>query len=199
MQQHMAEQQLASDLAKVAKDRAISHEATALSLVVRAVVAAVLREKPSHPDVDDATHETLRRAFEGRSRLREGEPFRPWVVGIARHVALDVLRQRRRALREEPVDGPDSDAGTRTLASLVDPAPTPDDHAALRQRAERVDKALATLSDEQQAAMRMFHVEGIGYQVIAARLRVPLGTVATWLSRGRRAVADALGETEGVR
>jgi RNA polymerase sigma-70 factor (ECF subfamily) len=38
----------------------------------------------------------------------------------------------------------------------------------------------------------MFHVEGEGYQQIADRLGVPIGTVATWLSRGRRSLADAL-------
>jgi RNA polymerase sigma-70 factor (ECF subfamily) len=44
--------------------------------------------------------------------------------------------------------------------------------------------------------MLLFHVEGEGYQQIAERLGVPIGTVATWLSRGRRSLAEALGEVE---
>jgi len=43
--------------------------------------------------------------------------------------------------------------------------------------------------------MILFHVEGEGYQRIAERLRIPMGTVATWLARGRRVLADALAET----
>src|SRR5258708_38762759 len=74
----------------------LSEEAAQLQPVVRAVVAAVLREGPSHPDVEDCTGEALRRAIEGSERLRDGEPVRPWVVGIARHVALDLLRARKR-------------------------------------------------------------------------------------------------------
>src|SRR5260370_36848155 len=74
----------------------LSEEAAQLQPVVRAVVAAVLREGPSHPDVEDCTGEALRRALEGGARLRDGEPVRPWVVGIARHVALDLLRARKR-------------------------------------------------------------------------------------------------------
>src|SRR4051812_4998967 len=69
-------------------------ETAALRQVVVAVVACVLNERRDHPDVEDCTHEALSRALVGRSRLREGEPFRPWVIGIARHVALDALRGR---------------------------------------------------------------------------------------------------------
>ena len=40
----------------------------------------------------------------------------------------------------------------------------------------------------------MFHLEGLEYQEIAARLEVPLGTIATWVSRGRRAMATTLAD-----
>jgi RNA polymerase sigma-70 factor (ECF subfamily) len=40
----------------------------------------------------------------------------------------------------------------------------------------------------------MFHMEGLEYQEIAERLEVPLGTVATWVSRGRKAMATTLAE-----
>ena len=68
-----------------------------LRAIVRIVVARTLNVPPSHPDVDDCASETMRRAIEGRARLREGEPMRPWVIGIARHVALDAIRARKRA------------------------------------------------------------------------------------------------------
>ena len=42
----------------------------------------------------------------------------------------------------------------------------------------------------------MFHMEGLQYQEIAARLGVPLGTVATWVMRARKSVAAAVGVTE---
>jgi RNA polymerase sigma-70 factor (ECF subfamily) len=51
------------------------------------------------------------------------------------------------------------------------------------------------LSEQQREAMILFHVEGQDYKQIAQLLGVPMGTVATWLARGRRALADALGET----
>jgi RNA polymerase sigma-70 factor (ECF subfamily) len=42
----------------------------------------------------------------------------------------------------------------------------------------------------------MFHMEGLQYQEIAARLGVPLGTVATWVMRARKSVAASVGVQE---
>jgi RNA polymerase sigma-70 factor (ECF subfamily) len=169
-------------------------ETAALRPVVRAVVACVLGIDKDHPDVEDATHETLRRALEGRERLRDGQPLRPWVLGIARHVAIDARRRRR---RERALDGPSSadDEAESPVNRIADPGPTPDERADTTERARRVSAALAGLAAPQREAMLLFHVEGVAYQEISERLGVPIGTIATWLSRGRRSLADALAET----
>jgi RNA polymerase sigma factor (sigma-70 family) len=168
----------------------LSQEAAALRPVVRGVVACILGERGDHPDVEDCTHEALRRAIEGRARLREGEALRPWLLGIARHVAIDARRRRRRERIGEPAFAGDE---VETIVDrLIDPAPMPDERAASTERTRLVARALQGLSEPQREALLMFHVEGEDYQRIAARLGVPLGTVATWLSRGRRALAEAL-------
>ena len=43
-----------------------------------------------------------------------------------------------------------------------------------------------------KAALVKFHVEGKSYQVIAEEMNVPLGTVATWVTRGRKSVVERL-------
>jgi RNA polymerase sigma factor (sigma-70 family) len=168
-------------------------ETAALRPVVRAVVACVLGMDKDHPDVEDCTHETLRRALEGRERLRDGQPLRPWVLGIARHVAIDARRRRR---RERVIDTPSSedDDAESPVDRIADPGPAPDERADSTERARRVSAALAGLAAPQREAMLLFHVEGVAYQEISERLGVPIGTIATWLSRGRRSLADALAE-----
>ncbi|UQA62950.1 RNA polymerase sigma factor [Polyangium aurulentum] len=172
-------------------------ETASLRLVVTAVVACVLGERKDHPDVEDCTHEALSRAIEGKSRLREGEPWRPWVIGIARHVALDALRRRKKARREESIaPGPDQqeDAAPALVDALPDPSPGPEERTASAERAARLERALGQIPEDQRRALVMFHVEGLGYGDIAKRLGVPLGTVATWLSRGRKMLAESVGE-----
>ena len=179
--------------ATIAASAAFPQETAALRPVVRAVVACVLGENRDHPDVEDCTHEVLRRALEGRARLREGEALRPWVLGIARHVAIDARRRRR---RERSLDEPSGADETESLVDrLADPGPAPDESAASTERARRIAIALDGLTAPQREAMLLFHVEGEAYQQIAERLHVPIGTVATWLSRGRKSLAQALAET----
>src|SRR4051812_43856194 len=163
---------------------ALSQETAQLRPVVRAVIACVLGEGKDHPDVEDCTHETLRRALEGQARLREGEALRPWVLGIARHVALDARRRRRRD--RQAIAQPSGEDALEPIELVVDPAPAPDERAAATERARQIAEALQGLGEAQRQAMILFHVEGENYQRIAERLGVPMGTVATWLARGRK-------------
>ena len=179
----------------LAPSHALSQEVAALRPVVRAVIACVLGDAKGHPDVEDGTHETLRRALEGQSRLREGEALRPWLLGIARHVALDTRRRRKRDRRLVSDTADDDGEMDAAVDRLIDPAPSPDERAASTQRARQISTAMKGLSEQQREAMILFHVEGQDYKQIAQLLGVPMGTVATWLARGRRALADALGDT----
>ena len=171
----------------------IARDAAELRPLVRAVIAAILREDRDHPDVEDATHETIERAIAGVAKLRDGEALRPWVTGIARHVALDVLRSRKRA-RAREVPAPRESGETAPLDGVLDPAPSIDDRLGDAERLAIVRRAMEALPDNQRRALELFHAEGLGYQAIAARLGEPLGTVATWVTRARKQLEGALEE-----
>lgn len=180
----------------LAPDSVALTEATAAKLLpdVLTVVAAVLGVGRDHPDAQDAASETMRRAVEGHERLRSGDPIRPWLLGIGRHVALDARRARGRTVRRlaaEPADG----------SSLIDQVPAsrpgPFEQLAQARTADRVRKALTTLPEGPRQALTLFHLDGLGYDEITKRLGVPMGTVATWVSRGRKALLSELG-AEGI-
>ena len=159
--------------------------------LVRAVVACVLRERPDHADVEDCTSEALRRALEAQTEVRG--PVRPWILGIARHVALDTLRarQKQRARNVElPAGAPSS--SPNVMDRLIDPGVGADEQMEVAERAVRVRRVLLQLPEGPRSALQLFHMEGLSYQEVAARLEVPLGTVATWVTRGRKAMAEAL-------
>jgi RNA polymerase sigma-70 factor (ECF subfamily) len=61
-----------------------------------------------------------------------------------------------------------------------------------------VRRVLRGLPEGPRDALSLFHLEGLSYQEVAARLGVPLGTVATWVTRGRKAMAEAL-EDDAIR
>ncbi len=165
---------------------ALTPQLAAIRPMVRAVVARTAHLPLSHPDVDDAVAETLRRVVEGADRIRAGEPMAPWAAGIARHVALDYLRARRRDRSRQAGDG--QEAG----ADIADPAQSPEERAVSADELARVRRALALLPEGPREAIVAFHVEGQSYQMIAARFGVPMGTVSTWIARGRKALGVAI-------
>jgi RNA polymerase sigma factor (sigma-70 family) len=180
----------------------VDSELAALLPIVRAVIAAVLHDDRDHPDVEDGASETMRRGVEGKARLRPGEPLKPWVVGIARHVALDILRSRKRSNQRRAREPAREDGDDRPplYEELPDPSASPLERLAQAQEHDKIRQAMNQLPVGQRQALTMFHIDGLGYQEIAGKLDVPLGTVATWVARGRKAVASALlGQGHGTR
>lgn len=153
--------------------------------LLRGVLARYLRTSSSNPDVDDAEAEVLRRAIEGSQRVRDGAPLRPWLLGVARHVAIDQIRKSRRAQSAQD-----------ELKSLGERGSNPIGRLEARQQGARINRALAELPEGQRRAIVMFHGEDLGYRDIADHLDVPVGTVCTWISRARQHLAQTLTETE---
>jgi RNA polymerase sigma-70 factor (ECF subfamily) len=72
---------------------------------------------------------------------------------------------------------------------LVDRTANP--HAA-GELAEVVQAALATIRAEYRQALLLFHQSELSYTDIAQVLGVPVGTVRTWVHRGRRELGEWL-------
>ncbi len=165
---------------------------------VVALVARVLRRTKDDPDVQDCTNETMRRALEHAGALRPEQALRPWLFGIARHVALDALRSEyRRRERHVPVPRGDGEGAgdSDPLARVADRSASPETLSAERQRFRLLEAALEKLPAQQREALLLFHVDELGYREIAERLGVPVGTVGTWVLRGRQGLVEALGPT----
>ena len=131
-------------------------------------------------DAEDLAQDTFVRAFVHFERFDPERPVLPWLIAIARRLCLDLLRRRKVMLRADamPVDTP--------------PASGPEREAALREQLGRLQRALDDLDEGPREAILLFHIEGMSYRDIAAALEVPMGTVMTWLHRGRAQLKKAV-------
>ncbi|MCA9641932.1 MAG: RNA polymerase sigma factor [Polyangiaceae bacterium] len=134
----------------------------------------------NHADVEDCLSETLRRALEGRHKLRSLEDLSRWAFGIARHVTID---RRRGASREVVLDTTTDTAwdGASPEYELID-----------RRRKQALLVALETLPAQERRALIFFHAENKSYKEISQMLGVPLGTVCTWIARARKRLEQEL-------
>jgi len=131
-------------------------------------------------DAEDLAQDTFVRAFVHFERFDPERPVLPWLIAIARRLCLDVLRRRKLMATMETtlVTGP--------------PASGPEGEALLREQLSRLERALADLEEGPREAIVLFHIEEMSYRDIAAALEVPMGTVMTWLHRGRARLKTAL-------
>jgi len=103
-------------------------------------------------------------------------PFLPWLIMLSRNKALDQLRLKseRQRRRENPTE------------ELLLPQDIYCPEAALDQkrRIERVHSALAMLTSRHRRAIELAYLGELTQCEIAAQIRVPLGTVKTWIREG---------------
>ncbi len=121
------------------------------------------------------------RAFVHFERFDPERPVLPWLIAIARRLCLDLLRRRKVmvGVQAMPVSGP--------------PGRDPEGEASRREQLGRLERAVDELDEGPREAIVLFHVEDMSYRDIAAALEVPMGTVMTWLHRGRAQLRKALG------
>lgn len=138
----------------------------------------------SEHDAEDLVQEAYLRAFRSFDSYRGGDP-RAWLLSIVRNTCYSWLRQRRghladAAAAEDPEEVPD------------DPAAGPEAQVIRHADGLLVRGALEELPVEFREAVVLRELEGLSYKEIAEVAGVPLGTVMSRISRGRKHLQQAL-------
>lgn len=131
------------------------------------VVMRVCRALLGRDDAQDAWSEAFLAALRAYPDLRPGSNVRGWLVTIAHHKAIDVMRRQQRSgiATAEPPERPTEDRD-----------PTSDDD---------LRAALDALPDRQRAAVVYRYLADLPYAEIAARLE-------TTEAAARRSAADGI-------
>ncbi len=131
-------------------------------------------------DALEASQEIFITAFRRAASFRGDSAFGTWLYRIGINYCKDVLRKRKELLLEsDQLEIEHLDTRQRGI----------DDAAALRLDLSR---ALAELGDDYREAVVMHDLGGVPYEDIATLTGVPVGTVKSRISRGRRKLARLL-------
>ena len=137
----------------------------------------------SREDAEDLVQETYERVLRRPREIAREEDALPYLLGVLRNTWVDTVRSRAR----RPTTPLDMEAAGRIEAPAG--ASSPVEQVAARE----VFAVVATLDEEFRDVVAAVDVAGLSYAEAARLLDVPLGTVMSRLSRGRRRVAEALG------
>lgn len=127
-------------------------------------------------DIEDAAQLTLIAVMEKISQFEGRSRFQTWVRAIARNEALQVLRRKQRKTEPATDEVPEQAAFSRRLSSVVA------DELAVRQALDRVPEPY-------REALILREFDQLGYDEIAERLGVPVGTVRSRIARARDLLA----------
>jgi RNA polymerase sigma-70 factor (ECF subfamily) len=146
----------------------------------RPIYALAYRTIGREEDARDVCQETFLRAFRALPGFRGQAKFSSWLYRIALNLCRDWIRRERRARLVQPPE----DVDLMELAVAAEPSESIEELVSRNDEARVVERAMATLSEEQRTAIVLKEYHGLTFQEIADVVGCPLSTVKTRLYQG---------------
>jgi RNA polymerase sigma-70 factor (ECF subfamily) len=150
--------------------------------------ALIVRMVPDRDQASDVVQEAFFSAYRNLAGFRGGS-VKSWLNRIAVNAAMDIQRARKRR-PSQPYPELEDESWQPRAGEDADPVTT----ALMTERHRAINDALATITDDQRAAIVLFDVEGYDYAEIAEMTGVSLGTVKSRIHRGRLALREQLSD-----
>lgn len=138
-------------------------------------------------DAEDLVQETFVRAYRGIGRFRGESSFSTWLHRIAVNVIKSYLSRRS---RQAPIVSPPLDDDRPE--TLIDRVASHEDLETVTLQRDAIDRALATLPEEQRLVVTLRDVQGLEYHEIATLIGLPIGTVESRVFRARQRLRPLL-------
>jgi RNA polymerase sigma-70 factor (ECF subfamily) len=164
------------DEEKLLAQKAMSGNIAAFTILVQTyqgLVYRLCRRYLQTADAEDAAQETFIRALVHQKSFNPDLPIGPWLTTIARRICIDLRRKNSIRQNDKPVSWDRSHSGEGENALVF------------REEYRRFANGLNDLPENQREALILFYWEGMSYAEIATALEVPIGTIMTWLHRGK--------------
>jgi RNA polymerase sigma-70 factor, ECF subfamily len=150
------------------------------------VFAVCLRVMGDRELALDATQETFVTVYRKAHLYNEEAAFSTWLYRVAVNTCYDQHRRRARQRTEVIPEGMEpSDPSAGDAFESVELRP-------------ELEAALAAIPIDFRTAVVLSDLEGMALQEIATLLDVPVGTIKSRIFRGRRQLAEALGNRNGL-
>jgi RNA polymerase sigma-70 factor (ECF subfamily) len=169
-----------------------------ISRYERPVFSLVFRMVRDRETAEDLAQETFIKVLNNIDRYRPEFKFSSWLFKIANNITIDHLRRRQldTISMEGAPDAVTAESARATSIAVASSAPSALDQLESRELGGAIEKAIAKLRPEYRACIILRHVEDYSYDEIAEIVKLPLGTVKTYIHRARQELRESL---EGVR
>ncbi len=132
---------------------------------------------------EEVTSDVMLEIWKSASRFAGRSAVSTWILGIARHRALNAVRGKRIET-----------TALHDAANVCDPSPGADALSARRKLRAHLCRAMARLPREQREALELAFFEDMSSREIAGIVGCPASTVRTRLLHARRKLRPVLGD-----
>lgn len=143
-----------------------------------AVVRGVLGDSD---EVDDVLQNVYIKVFRHLGGFRGESRLSTWIYQIARNEAINAARRRK-------LEGPPLDE----LALPAGEGTSPENVYGSRELGERMEHAMAGLEENYRMALELRYMGERSYEEIAEAMGLPIGTVKTYIYRGKAQLKKVL-------
>jgi RNA polymerase sigma-70 factor (ECF subfamily) len=171
-------------------DARAAFEAAALELV-DSLYRTALRLTRVPSDAEDLVQDTYLKAFRAADTFEPGTNLRAWLFTILHNTARNRVRDRARDTVTVDSEAVDQAADTGRFGTAT-PVDTPEALLLRNTLTPELQSAVDELPDVFREAVWLRDVEEFSYAEIAEVIGVPVGTVMSRISRGRRLLFDKL-------
>lgn len=119
---------------------------------------------------EEVVIDTMMAVWHGARGCKKTSQVSTWILGIARHKALDAVRKAGSQGDSQPIDA---------ALDLADASAGPHDAADHEMQAKVMLRAIGRLSADHREILRLAFYEDLSYEEIAALLHIPDNTVKT--------------------
>ena len=175
-----------ADVAGSRKDRSPAFDAEALDQL-GTLRALSRRMAPDRTEADDLVQDAYLNAFRASDRFEPGTNLRAWL----RTILTNLAKNRRRDLVRSRVQFNEAEVA-RAADARASAQASPEQRLLSEAVAPSLQAALESMPKTLRDAVWLRDVEEMTYADMARRLRIPIGTVMSRISRGRRLLHERL-------
>ena len=143
---------------------------------------------------EDLAQDTFIKVLNALDRYNPEYKFSSWIFKIAHNTTIDHIRKKEPetlSLEGSP-HARTQEQAKATSFTAVDTAEDPEHYTHSQELGSEIENAIQELRPAYREAILLWHVEGRPYDEIAEIMDLPLGTVKTYIHRGRNELRKKL-------
>ncbi len=152
-----------------------------------------LLKNKNYEEASDISIEAFVRAFKAIGNFRNDCNFSSWLLTIVKNVYIDRLKVNKKHDYASLDSDIETDDGT-IQREIGDEALNPEETVESEEKSKEIWAIVETLPEIQATPIKLYFQEGLGYEEIAEKLNVPVGTVKSRINRAKAALEEKLAD-----